>query len=60
MKVVFEELRVEKDKVSKLREANRILDKTSRMQQERMIRLEENVRELRLIKKKNDFEYNSD
>jgi len=30
------------------------------MQQERMIRLEENVRELRLIKKKNDFEYNSD
>lgn len=51
MKAILDELRLEKDRVSKLREANKNLDRTSKMQQERMIRLEENIRELKFALK---------
>jgi hypothetical protein len=51
MKALIDELRIEKEWVNKLKDANRNLDKSSKIQQERMIRLEENIRELKQIKK---------
>ena len=51
MKALIDELRIEKEWVNKLKDTNRNLDKSSKIQQERMIRLEENIRELKQIKK---------
>ena len=47
MKSVIDELRVAKDVNTKLREQNRVLDRNSRSQQERMVRLEETIRDLK-------------
>lgn len=54
IKDLVEQLRVEKEKMNKLKEVNKNLDKNSRAQQERMIQMEESIRELRqaLQKKK--------
>ena len=45
--ILTEALRVEKDKVSKLREANRNFDRSGKMQVERMVKLEEELRKYR-------------
>ena len=47
MKGLIDELRVAKDTNSKLREQNRLLDRNSKAQQERMVRLEETIRDLK-------------
>ena len=47
MKGLIDELRVEKDKNAKHKEQYRILDRNSKIQQQRMVRLEETIRELK-------------
>ena len=61
MNSLLEALRVEKDRVAKLKEANRNFDKNSKLQVERNVRLEEELRLLRAgkstePKKKDDAE----
>lgn len=53
-KGLMDELRIERDKNGKLREANRNLDKNSKMQVERMVKMQTELRELRAGRKKTD------
>ena len=48
-KAVFEQLRVEKEKVNKLKEQNRILQKSNLTQQNRMVKLETSIREFKAL-----------
>ena len=51
MKSLIDELRVEKDKNLKLKETFRNLDRNSKIQQQRMVKLEETIRELKIALK---------
>ena len=48
---MMDELRIERDKNAKLREANRNLDKNSKMQVERMVKMQTELRDLKAGKK---------
>ena len=50
MDALIEALRVEKEKNAKLREANRNFDKSSKLQIERLVKLEQQIRQLSTTK----------